>query len=83
MLLLKIGLFTLAGIGLLAIVLVSYLELNYRTKTSKEPEYTEEEKFYAELLLMKQDLDADAFRTRQAMHQEFERHPKHNDITDL
>lgn len=43
---------------------------------NNEPEYTEEEQFYASLLQQKVDLDADAFATRKAMMDEFLRHNK-------
>ena len=44
-----------------------------KSKT-KKTEYTEEEEFYATLLQMKSDLDADAFRTRKAMLDEVLKH---------
>lgn len=39
-------------------------------RQTKTPAYTEEEQFYANLLLRKNDLDADAFATRRAMFDE-------------
>lgn len=41
---------------------------------NQETIYTEEEKFYANLLLKKHELDADAFKTRKAMFDEALKH---------
>lgn len=69
---LDIALYVLAGIGVLTIVLFGWIVFsNPKTEvTEKEPEYTEEEKLYAELLLMKHDIDADAFATKKQMMEE-------------
>ncbi|GGC97846.1 hypothetical protein [Enterococcus wangshanyuanii] len=64
--------------GVISTGLIAYLFISDLFKKNKpvdnEPEYTEEEQFYASLLQQKSDLDADAFATRRAMMDEFLRH---------
>lgn len=70
-----IALCVLAGIGILSIVYIGWLLSKLETH-EKEPEYTEKEKFYAELLLMKHDLDADAFATKKQILDELNNQPQ-------
>ncbi|MBP1046210.1 hypothetical protein I6N96_07930 [Enterococcus sp. BWM-S5] len=66
----------LAGIGALSLVFIAWVLFSEPANQSVEPEYTEEEQFYASLLQQKSDLDADAFATSKAMMDEFFRHNK-------
>lgn len=62
----------LAIVGALSLAFIAWATWIIRTsdKQNQQPEYTEEEKLYAELLLMKHDLDADAYATRKKMMEE-------------
>lgn len=50
------------------------LSISQRYAAHSSPEFTEEEQFYADLLLKKIDLDADAFATRKSMLDEYLKH---------
>ena len=76
--------FALLALGVMsfALIILCYLdEQNIRKSSAQryfrqnqEPTYTEEERFYADLLLKKNELDADAFQTRKDMFDEALKH---------
>ena len=72
---------TLLALGLVSLVLVFWYYLDERNtqarkyyRQNQESNYTEEEQFYANLLLKKNELDADAFQTRKDMFDEALKH---------
>jgi hypothetical protein len=65
-----IGMF--AVIGLIVVAYVVYLW--FSTPAQETEAYTEEEKFLADLLIMKNDLDADMFATKKEIIEELEKH---------
>ena len=65
-----IGMF--AVIGLVVVAYVVYLW--FSTPAQEVEVYTEEEKFLADLLIMKNDLDADMFATKKEIIEELEKH---------
>lgn len=74
---------TLLALGLVSLVLVFWYYLDERNtqarkyyRQNQESNYTEEEQFYANLLLKKNELDADAFKTRKAMFDEALKHQR-------
>lgn len=63
--------------GLIVYWFVEDLIHNYRGKSkTNKTEYTEEEEFYATLLQMKSDLDAEAFEASRDMLNEVFRHKR-------
>lgn len=74
---------TLLALGLVSLVFVFWYYLDERNiqarkyyRQNQESNYTEEERFYANLLLKKNELDADAFKTRKAMFDEALKHQR-------